>query len=66
MKTKSLIVIAALASFLAIGCKSESERKWEDAKDSADRAVDKASDALHDAKDATKEAAREGVDKVTK
>jgi hypothetical protein len=66
MKNITIIVCVALMSLFAIGCKSESERKWESAKDAADEAVEDAGDALKDAKDAAKEAAKETKDRVTK
>lgn len=65
MKTITLISALSLALF-AVGCKSESERKWEDAKDAADDAVEQAADALQDAKDAAVEASKETKDRITK
>lgn len=66
MKTKTLLVIAALVSTLAIGCKSNSERNWDDAKESAKEAGEAAKDAASSAAEAAKDAAGEARDKVTK
>jgi uncharacterized protein YcfL len=62
MKTK-LIVITALASLFAVGCKSNSERNWDDARDAAEKAGEAATSS---AAEAAKDAAGEVRDKVVK
>ena len=54
MKTKTMLVIAAIVSMFAIGCKSNLDNAKESARDAGEAAKDAASSAVDAVKDATK------------
>lgn len=64
MKTKTLIIITALVSVFAIGCKSNSERNWDKAKEATKDAGESVKDAASSAAEAAKDAAGEAHDKM--
>jgi hypothetical protein len=64
MKTKTLLVIVALVSMFAIGCKSNGERNWDKAKDATKDTDESVKDAANSTAEAAKDVAGEAHDKM--